>query len=34
VRFANGRKGTVHAVWYGRARTLGVSLDPQGGVAP
>jgi hypothetical protein len=35
VRFANGQRGTVLAVWYGHAQTLGLSLKstPQG-VAP
>jgi hypothetical protein len=28
VHFADGSRGTVQAVWYGGARTLGLSLAP------
>ena len=30
VRAADGRKGTVRAIWYGRERTLGTALQPPG----
>ncbi|HVA19399.1 MAG TPA: hypothetical protein VMU55_04420 [Solirubrobacteraceae bacterium] len=30
VRAADGQKGTVQAIWYGRERTLGTALLPPG----